>query len=217
MQEKESVLKIPIVKVLFVTPSRGSFLSGQYPLSSLSHRNGQESFPSNTKLVTKILADNGYTCGLIGKLHLTAAEKGMEKRTDDGYSYMQWSHHPYPQAPVYNNYIDWLKEQGVDPKRLFPEFQEAYDEGVSEEYHQSKWCADKAMDFIDQNKSQPWLLSINPFDPHPPMDPPKEYLNRYNPEEIPFPIFKETDIAHQEKFTLIDQQNCSFYRPEDYT
>ena len=41
------------------------------------------------------------------------------------------------------------------------------------------------------------MLSINPFDPHPPFDPPKEYRERYNPDELPGPLFKLNDIARQ--------------------
>ena len=189
------------------TPSRGSFLSGQYPAATLIHRNGQEGFARDITLVTKRLAQAGYVCGLIGKLHLTAAELGMEVRTDDGYSFMEWSHHPYPQAPEYNDYVTWLQEQGIDPSDLFPKTQQAYSAGIPEEYHQTHWCAVKAMEFIGKQKDEPWLLSINMFDPHPPMDPPETYLQRYDHENIPFPIFCETDIEHQKKFRGLDQQS----------
>ena len=39
-----------------------------------------DSFSKDEVLITKLLADQGYTCGLTGKLHLTAAEGRMEKR-----------------------------------------------------------------------------------------------------------------------------------------
>ena len=52
------------------TPSRASFLTGRYPASTHVHRNGNAYFPDSEKLVTRILADHGYDCGLIGKLHL---------------------------------------------------------------------------------------------------------------------------------------------------
>ena len=38
--------------------------------------------------MTKILAEAGYTCGLVGKLHLSACEGGrIEDRIDDGYDF----------------------------------------------------------------------------------------------------------------------------------
>ena len=52
------------------TPSRGSFLTGMYPSAIHVTGNGNDAFPSSTPLVSKRLADAGYDCGLIGKLHL---------------------------------------------------------------------------------------------------------------------------------------------------
>ncbi len=56
-------------------------------------------------------------------------------------------------------------------------------------------------------------MSINPFDPHPPFDPPKEYLDRYDPETLPYPLFRETDIVHQRKLIRIDQQTTEAVNP----
>ncbi|NHZ87196.1 MAG: sulfatase-like hydrolase/transferase, partial [Planctomycetia bacterium] len=98
------------------TPSRASFLTGRYPRTTLCRENGQN-IPENTILVTKLLADAGYTCGLSGKLHLSACEpevcKVMEPRIDDGYSEFHWSHHAGEGWGFNNEYWAWLREQGV--------------------------------------------------------------------------------------------------------
>ena len=79
------------------TPSRASFLTGRYPRTTRTRQNGQD-IPADEKLVSRILADNGYTCGLSGKLHLSACHKSVapdhERRIDDGYVEVHWSHHP---------------------------------------------------------------------------------------------------------------------------
>ena len=62
------------------TPSRACFLTGRYPRTTKTIFNGNENFSKDEKLVTKLLADEGYTCGLAGKLHLTSAEGRVEKR-----------------------------------------------------------------------------------------------------------------------------------------
>ena len=81
------------------TPSRSCFLTGRYPRTTKAFYNGNDNYSKDEKLVTKLLADSGYVCGLSGKLHLTSAQGRMEKRTDDGYSYIQWSEHPNDDWP----------------------------------------------------------------------------------------------------------------------
>ena len=66
------------------TPSRSSFLTGRYPRSARGSINGNLVFSRDETLVTKLFADEGYTCGLVGKLHLTSVYKRMEARTSSG-------------------------------------------------------------------------------------------------------------------------------------
>jgi arylsulfatase A-like enzyme len=63
-----------------------------------------------------------------------------------------------------------------------------------------------AVRFLNEKRSGPWLLSINPVDPHPPFDPPKEYLDRYDPSKLPMPLFRKSDLEHQKLFQTIDLQ-----------
>lgn len=58
------------------------------------------------------------------------------------------------------------------------------------------------------------MLSINPFAPHPPMFPPKDFLDQYNPDELSYPIFKDSDITHQKAFRNIDQQTIDATDPK---
>ena len=64
------------------TPSRAAFLSGMYPSAVHVNGNGNAHFPADVPLVPRLLADAGYTCGLIGKLHLASAFHGVEKRAE---------------------------------------------------------------------------------------------------------------------------------------
>lgn len=190
------------------TPSRATMLTGRYPIAHQVHRNGNRVFPAHEVLVTKLLADAGYDCGLVGKLHLSAAGK-LEKRPDDGYREFHWSHHPTPDYPKEHAYDDWLRdEKGVDPIELFDGLDGFCGAGVPAELHQTTWCSEMAIRFIEQKRDddRPWLLSANPFDPHPPFDPPRDYLDRYDPAKLPPPLFRDTDIERQKAFRDIDQQ-----------
>ncbi len=193
-------------------PSRGSFLTGRYPVTTKLRQNGQD-IPDDTLLVTKLLKDQGYNCGLIGKLHLKACDhrlmlgpewwrhdesewyQGCEDRIDDdGYADFLWDHAPSPHRYPSSAYSRWVRERcgGRDLPRSQPfEGSEFVDLGMPTDLHQTTWCAEMAQDYIraHQDQGYPWLLSVNIFDPHPHYNPPAEYLERYGPliEDIALP------------------------------
>ena len=193
--------------------SRASFLTGRYPRTVGVRQNGQKYFPKHEKLITKTLSEIGYTCGLIGKLHIAAACGRIEERTDDGYSKFLWNHHPYPtkEWEKADAYQKWLKEKGVRWEELYKPDKDfsrtLLARGVPEEYHQTTWCIEKAMEFIEETPS-PWCLSINIFDPHDPYDPPEEYLNMYNPDELPDPLYKEGELDNKPFTQKIDHHGA---------
>ncbi len=199
------------------TPSRATFLTGRYPAAHQVHRNGNDCFPPSELLVTKLLAEAGYDCGLAGKLHLSRAKERVEKRPDDGYRVFHWSHHPNPDWPKGHAYAQWLAaEKGVDPNELYGKLKKPYGPGVPTEYHQTTWCSEMALRFITEKRDGPWLMSLNPFDPHPPFDPPQEYRDRYRSEDLPYPLFRESDVERQKAFQAIDQQTRRAVNPLEH-
>lgn len=199
------------------TPSRASFLTGTYASAVHVNGNGLDTFPDTPELITKQLADLGYDCGLIGKLHLTSAYKRIEKRVDDGYRYWQYSHAPRDDWPQGHDYADWVREQGY----VLGELTESLT-GVPAELHQTTWCAEKTIEFIKQGSASngetsqrgPWLASVNIYDPHPPFNPPQAYREQFNPADMPGPIFRESDLDQQEKLSAIDFQSVAHHPDE---
>jgi arylsulfatase len=196
------------------TPSRASFLTGRYPRTTNARQNGQ-SIPDDEILVTRTLADAGYVCGLSGKLHISTAHwdvsPGTEPRISDGYSEFHWSHHPDPDWPT-NEYSHWLREKGRRYDTPFREDSDYVKHGMPEEDHQTTWCAEKAIDFIEANADfeNPWLFSANIFDPHHPFDPPAEYLERYlsRLDEIPLPDYVDGELEDKPIFQRIDHEGA---------
>lgn len=176
------------------TPSRASFLSGRYPSTIHACMNGNEVWGEGAPLVTKLLADTGYDCGLAGKLHLAGACEREEPRPqEDGYRVFQWSHDPADRYPSGHAYADWLAIQGYTLRDLRED-----PASIPPELHQTTWCTERAIDFItEKRRTGPWLMSVNVFDPHAPFDPPQEYRDRYQPDKVPGPLFRESDLTTQ--------------------
>ena len=176
------------------TPSRASFLTGMYPSSVHGSSNGNDYWSEAAPLVTKLLADEAeYDCGLAGKLHLAGAHGRIEPRSNDGYRVFHWSHDSRDQWPEGHAYADWVRKEG----HVLAELREDT-ASLPPELHQTTWCADRAIDFICEKREYPWLMSVNIFAPHSPFDPPREYLERYDPGMLPDPLWSDKDpLAHE--------------------
>ena len=183
------------------TPSRSSFLTGLYPARLHNTRNGNDTFPEFPPLITKLIAESGYRCGNIGKFHLTSSGHRTEPRLDDGMTYWQFSHAPRDDWEEGHHYADWVRERGgdLDPMRNS-------EDRVPPEYHQTTWATECALEFIDVESDDPWLLCVNIYDPHPPFIPPKVYADMFDPNEMPGPYFREEDLENQKKLEAIDFQ-----------
>ena len=183
------------------TPSRASFLTGMYPSAVHVNGNGNESFPDHPPLVTRTLADSGYDCGLIGKLHLASAYQRIEPRVDDGYRYWQYSHAPRDDWETGHDYADWVKANGGD----LDAFNKDVD-GVPAQLHQTTWCAEKTIEFMNEAQGS-WLASVNIYDPHPPFNPPKSYREQFDPGQMPGPLYEDSDDEQQKRLAGIDFQS----------
>lgn len=185
------------------TPSRSSFMTGMYPSRVHNTRNGNETFPSFPPLISKLIADAGYECGMVGKFHLQSSGKRTEPRLDDGFSYWRFSHAPRDDWKSGHDYADWVRSQGGDLDEL-----RQSEDRVPTELHQTTWATERALEFIAaQQDAQPWMLNINIYDPHPPFIPPKSYAERFQAEAMPGPHFRDADLATQAALAALDFQD----------
>ncbi len=126
----------------------------------------------------------------------------MEPRPkDDGYSVFHWSHSHKDIWPEGHAYSEWVKAKGGDLGKMYQE--KGY---MDPELHQTTFCAEKAIEFIESKDDRPWLMSVNLFDPHVPFDPPKAYRGRYDPEAMPDPLFRDSDLEAQAALSGVDFQ-----------
>ncbi len=206
------------------TPSRSSFLTGFYPSTVHGCRNDNDAWSEGAELIPKTLRDQaGYDCGLVGKLHLAGAYQHVKSGTqegsdrvfaserrprDDGYRVFHWSHSPYDDWGDQHAYRVWLEEKGENLVAL-----RAAQDPIPAEYHQTTFCADKAIEFMRREHAGPWLMSVNPFDPHTPFDPPTDYRARFDVASLPEPLFHESDLQAQAALEAMDFQT-SVQRPD---
>lgn len=117
-----------------------------------------------------------------------------------------------------NEYQNWLNRQGIDwhaaygskfgdwpppfPYHIPDEIQ-----GIDSQYHQTTWCVEEALNFMEASKDGPWCMSVNIFDPHPPFDPPQEYKDKLDPKDMPLPKYKEGELDSKPA----SQRDC-YYR-----
>ena len=192
------------------TPSRSSFMTGMYPARARNCRNGNGDWPNHAPLISKQLADAGYDCGMIGKFHLQSSGYRIEPRLDDGYRYWKFSHAPRDDWPTGHDYAEWVRERGGDLNSL-----RESPGRVPTELHQTTWASERALEFMQQSRSGPWMLTINVYDPHPPFIPPQTYADQFDPQALPGPYFRESDLAHQKRLGVVDFQTES-QRPEEF-
>jgi arylsulfatase len=187
-------------------PTRASILTGRYPRAHGLWANGVP-LPAHERLFTRTLAEEGYDCGLVGKLHLAACFKGRtEPRYDDGFTFFKWAHDPTHGSPE-NAYHRWLE-------RYHPDLYKAASargfgrEGhnavgfdtMPVEAHYTRWVAEETLSFLradsgERESEKPFFLWTNFFDPHHPFVAPQEYLDRYDPAALPLPIGREGELA----------------------
>ena len=178
-------------------PSRASLLTGRYVHAHGLWANGV-ALPAHEQLFPRLLADAGYDCGLVGKLHLAACYKGRtEPRFDDGFRYFEWAHDPYHRSPE-NRYHQWL--QARYPDLLEEALAERGDLGfdtLPTDAHYSHWVAERAIDFLRSAREpdKPFCLFVNFFDPHHPFGAPHEYMRRYDAASLPPPVGWPEELA----------------------
>lgn len=191
-------------------PSRASLMMSQYVPTHGLHANGVD-LPPGTRLFTRDLADAGYDCGLVGKLHLGACQNGrLEPRVDDGFRVYRWAHDPYAGSSE-NAYHRWLQAS-------HPDLYEAGLDGSGEhswdtmptEAHYSHWIANETIDFLASSRDdvKPFCFIANFFDPHHGFGAPKEYVDRYAAAAIPPPVTNVDELASKPPvFTAASQRS----------
>ncbi|MGB2819411.1 MAG: sulfatase/phosphatase domain-containing protein, partial [Phycisphaerae bacterium] len=126
---------------------------------------------------------------------------------------------PYPEdywPNEHHDYQRWLAEKAFDWSGHYGPREGIVCRGVPAEYHQTTWCANEAIAFMSERRNGPWLMSVNPFDPHPPFDPPPDYMERMDVDAMPLPLLGPEEMQTQLAFREVDHQTPEPRDVRDY-
>ncbi len=145
------------------SPSRGTLISGMYPQHTGVPKND---LPLNDNIVSysEVLGNNGYKTGFIGKWHLDGTGKPQwEPERDFGFAdnrYMYNRGHwkkleDTPEGPI----VATTNNNGTPNYDL---------DGADETTFTTDFLTDKTIEFIEENKDNPFSMYLSYPDPHGP-------------------------------------------------
>ncbi len=179
-------------------PARHNLLTGLYSRHTGMWVNNSAVIPRAVPRLPKILADNGYHCEVVGKMHFRPA------RTHHGFHRMQLMEELF-RNPADDDYAQYLRSVGLGHVRnihgirnlLYRQPQRSL---LPEQHHGTTWVGDRAAEVIRQNRNRPFFLWAGWIDPHPPFAPPDELADLYQGADLPEPTAQEEDanprLAH---------------------
>ncbi len=197
------------------SPSRGSFMTGRYPRTTRLRQNGQI-MPPDEKPISRLLANEGYFAGLVGKFHFGPGApeiaRTTEPRIDDGFSEFNWAQSPSDLWGRNSDYTRFLQERGLRYQTTPHELSPWVRNGMPEDATEAAWCATRACDFISRRSGAeaPWFYMANIYAPHHPFDPPASCLARYldRLDELPMPAAMEDDLTTKSPYQRTDSDGA---------
>lgn len=185
--------------------ARASLFSGCWP----HMLNVYQNFDPWEPTWVQSLADAGYHCVSIGKMHINPydAKGGFHQRfpveNKDRALFLEEAH-----RAIYDEWDKALLANGaVKPTRFnraaadpegFRDALGAFAWHLPDRLHSDNYIADTALWWLQQRKApNPLFLQIGFCGPHPPYDPPQAYIDRYADVDLPVPDVTAADLDGQ--------------------
>ncbi|MBO0959848.1 sulfatase-like hydrolase/transferase [Neobacillus sp. MM2021_6] len=186
------------------SPSRSTIITGEYPSRHGCWNIGVE-LSEERPTIGQYMKDEGYATGLFGKAHFKPVlkEGSFEapphihnrefwnnfKGPYYGFEHVEMVHgHSDEDSSHGMHYGAWLEEQGINPKDYFGPGG-GHREGswdLPEEYHYTRWTADRTMEFIEKNANrEPFFAWCSFQDPHNAFLCPEPWNSLYDPDNMP--------------------------------
>ena len=157
------------------SPSRSGLLTGRYPArfgmeANIAYNPFDKSLglPTDEKLLPFYLDNAGYYTGVVGKWHLGAAQKftPLERGFDYFYGFLGGGH-------------DYWKVDASDPGNKFFLALAENRNPTSFTGYLTDALTDKAIEFVNEDRDQPFFLFLPYNAPHDPFQAPRELKEKY--------------------------------------
>ncbi|UMB61046.1 sulfatase-like hydrolase/transferase [Lutibacter sp. A80] len=201
-------------------PSRAALLTGNYPQnagvpSNTSASPGSKGLPAEQYTMAELFKDNGYATGHIGKWHL-----GMDIESSPNAQGFDYSFgHLRGCIDNYSHYFYW---EGPNVHDLYENGKEVFYEGQ----YFPDLASEKAIDFVEEQKEQPFFMFYAINMPHYPYQPTQKWRDYYKDtpkprgdyaafistidERIGFLIDKLDDLGIRENTIIIYQSDNGY-------
>ncbi|HAA73571.1 TPA: arylsulfatase [Candidatus Latescibacteria bacterium] len=177
--------------------SRAAIFTGMYP-----HNTGVYSFQNwqNHRCWVQDLADAGYHCANIGKMHFTPRD--IPGGFHDRIVVENPTNKTHASGNADDDWGKYMTLHGVtrpnDRNQTDPDWLQKY-QGVvwheEEQYHSDVFIGNSAVRWIETNQSQkPLFLEVGFTGPHEPWDPLPRHLEMYDDREVPSRIIREGEL-----------------------
>ncbi len=167
------------------SPNRAAILTGKYPIKTGVWTNCKQGLSlelnKDENSIGKILKNNGYKTGYIGKWHLQ--EPDMNKSPNPISGAKDWDSFT-PPGP-YRQGFDFWYSYGADDSHLSPHYWQDSHEMIKINKWSVEHETDVALSFIKNNIKDKWALFLSWNPPHTPFDQvPEKYQKLYENKEL---------------------------------
>lgn len=213
-------------------PSRYSFLTGQY-CSTLRVLDNGVPVPEDAATLPRLLRPYGYSCANIGKLHFLphANRDHRSAHPDYGFDHLEISDEPGCYEDAYRAWIrardprelayaslglppaaeplDGVVRPGdrvAHPPERFP-FRPLPYRGRSD-FTQTAFVAEQTSEYLRGHcrQDKPFLCIAGFYSPHSPWVAPQEFLDLYDPADLPIAQFPETMSRERQGHVYSDEE-----------
>lgn len=142
------------------------------------------------------LQASGYDSGAVGKIHMKPPKGFNHTKLTNGKG-ARWTvpyGSPYGPSQLGDEYARWLEARhpggfaALHAQRRQNDYlphMTCQKSVLPAKEHLDYWTTDNALDFAAQDRDKPFFLWFGMCNPHPPIDPPAEYVDMYPMDEIP--------------------------------